>query len=368
MSPAGASAWAPARLDRPRVGDRVPHHRRQVGLGQVEGGRAVQPRQLQQFGHERAHPLRLLLDPAHRVRQLIGPERPLPVQLGVAADGRQRGAQLVRGVRRELADLLLGLQPGAEGLLDPVQHGVDGPAQPAHLGALVGVGHACGEVALGGDPVRGAGHLAERRQPTADEPSPADHEQQDQHTTGDQLGHDHAAHLPGHRRDRPGDHEQGHARREGGRVHLAGAYQPLHRPHPGPVRQHQGERLAGQVLDELGPAHLAERLLQLVAAGARGEQGDLPGAAGERGGQIAAGVAGQGLRVARRRGHQVGVELPGQPAGQHQGGDAAHDQQERGGDGDEQNQQAGAQRQPPRAAHQGGPAGPAGEWPGLAGG
>ena len=108
------------------VGDRVPHQPGQVGLGQVERGGAVQPGQLEQFGHERAHPLRLLLDPAHRVRQLIGAERALPVQLGVAADGGQRGAQLVRGVGGELAHLLLRAQPRAERLLDPVEHGVDG--------------------------------------------------------------------------------------------------------------------------------------------------------------------------------------------------------------------------------------------------
>jgi hypothetical protein len=147
-------------LDRLGVGRRVPHHRCQVGPGEVGGRGAVQPRQFQQLSYQRAHTLRLLLDPAHRVRELLRPQRPLPVQLGIAPDGGERGPQLVRGVRRELAHLVLRLQPGAESLLDPVQHGVDGPAQAAHLGALVRVGHACGKVPLRGDPVGGASHLA----------------------------------------------------------------------------------------------------------------------------------------------------------------------------------------------------------------
>jgi hypothetical protein len=70
--------------------------------------------------------VRLLLDAAHRVRQPVRAQGALPVQLGVPADGGQWGAQFVRGVRGELADLLLRGPPGAERLLDPVQHGIDG--------------------------------------------------------------------------------------------------------------------------------------------------------------------------------------------------------------------------------------------------
>ena len=123
---------APARP--PGVGDRVP---RPAPTGRYRPGRGrspVQPGQLEQFGHERAHPLRLLLDPAHGVRQLVRAQRALPVQLGVTADGGQRGAQLVRGVGGELAHLLLGAQARAERLLDPVEHGVDGrPSRPTSV-------------------------------------------------------------------------------------------------------------------------------------------------------------------------------------------------------------------------------------------
>ena len=58
----------PVRFHRPGVRDRVTHQAGQIGLGQVQRRGPVQPGELKQFGHERAHPVRLLLDPAHGVR------------------------------------------------------------------------------------------------------------------------------------------------------------------------------------------------------------------------------------------------------------------------------------------------------------
>ena len=164
----------PLRLDGRGVGDRVPDDPREVGLGQVQRRGPVQPGQLEQLGDQRAHPLGFLLDPAHGVGQLLGAERALPVQLGVAADSRERRAQLVRGVGGELAHLLLRSQPGAERLLDPVEHRVDRRPEPADLGLVVGVGHPGGQVAARGDLVGGSGHLVERFQAAPDEPLAAE--------------------------------------------------------------------------------------------------------------------------------------------------------------------------------------------------
>jgi hypothetical protein len=62
----------------------------------------VQPGEENQLLDEVAHPARFLLDPLHCVCEVVGPRRrAAPEQLGVPADDRDRGAQLVRGVRDE---------------------------------------------------------------------------------------------------------------------------------------------------------------------------------------------------------------------------------------------------------------------------
>ena len=72
----GLGADRPARLDGRGVGHGVPDDAGQVGLGQVQRRGPVEPGQLEQLGDQRAHPLGLLLDPAHGVRQLVGPSAP----------------------------------------------------------------------------------------------------------------------------------------------------------------------------------------------------------------------------------------------------------------------------------------------------
>ena len=69
------------------------------------------------------------------------------------------------------------------------------PLELAHLGAVVRLGHPGGQVTARGDLVRGRGHLLERGQAPADQPPPADREQQDQRAPRDQLGDDDAADL-----------------------------------------------------------------------------------------------------------------------------------------------------------------------------
>ena len=93
--------------------------------------------------------------------------RTLPVQLGEAPDRRERRAQLVAGVGDEPPHALLGAAGaglgaglGPEGPLDLLEHGVERPAEPAHLGAGVVVGHAAGQVAAA-DGRRGHLDLAE---------------------------------------------------------------------------------------------------------------------------------------------------------------------------------------------------------------
>ena len=100
-------------------------------------------------------------------------------ELGVGRHGGDRGAQLVRGVGHELAQVLLVLaQPRLrgdarrEGRLNPLEHDVEGTGQAADLGGLVGAGHALVEVA-GRDGVGGALHVLERAQAEPDQPPAA---------------------------------------------------------------------------------------------------------------------------------------------------------------------------------------------------
>ena len=60
------SADRPPRFHRDGVSDGVAYHARQIRLGQVERGCAIEPGQFEQLSDEGAHPLCLLLDPAHR--------------------------------------------------------------------------------------------------------------------------------------------------------------------------------------------------------------------------------------------------------------------------------------------------------------
>ena len=76
---------------------------------------------------------------------LVG-EGALAQELGVAADRGERRAQLVGGVGHELAQPGLGRRLLVEGRLDLGQHGVEGGAEPADLGALVLAADPAGEV------------------------------------------------------------------------------------------------------------------------------------------------------------------------------------------------------------------------------
>ncbi len=173
------------RTDHPGVVDRLDQQPGQVHRLAVERAAAVQPGQQQHVLDQGGHPRGLLLDLAEGGADVVVVGAAAR-QLGVARDGGQRRAQLVRGVRDELADLLLAAVPGLEGGLHVGEQGVERGAHLADLGALVGevLRHAFGEVdvALGqrqrGDRVRGGRHLGQRPELAAYEQQPAAGRQQ----------------------------------------------------------------------------------------------------------------------------------------------------------------------------------------------
>jgi hypothetical protein len=79
--------------------------RQQVHGALLDGALLIQPGEQQQVFDERAHPGGVVLDPPDHVVRVAAA---LPVQLREAADGRQRGAQLVAGVGGEPAHPRLG--------------------------------------------------------------------------------------------------------------------------------------------------------------------------------------------------------------------------------------------------------------------
>ncbi len=157
------------RRDDAGVVDRLHEQARQVDGLADQGPAGVEPGEQQQVLHQVGHPRGLALDLVQRGGPGLGLA---PGELGVAGDGRQRGPQLVAGVRDELADLLLAAVPDRKARLDVVEQGVERGPHLAHLVALVGqsLRHPVGEVdlALGerllGDPVGGGGDLAQRRE------------------------------------------------------------------------------------------------------------------------------------------------------------------------------------------------------------
>ena len=110
--------------------------------------------------------------PREDAGQIVGVLRSTALeQLGVGRHGRDRCAQLVRGVGDELAQVPVGLlqaglggHSGRERRLDPLQHDVEGPGQPTHLRRVVGAGHTLIEVSRR-DGVGGALDVSEGRSP-----------------------------------------------------------------------------------------------------------------------------------------------------------------------------------------------------------
>ena len=118
---------------------------------------------------------------------------PTEQHIDEAANRGQRRAQLVRGVRDELAHALLRGGLRAERALDARDHLVKGVGEMADLVAAVGQADALGEIAAR-DTLRGRGHPRERTQrlrgewradDDAEQQRRADQDQQDQVQAGE---------------------------------------------------------------------------------------------------------------------------------------------------------------------------------------
>ena len=216
----------------------------QVHRPPVQRAVLVQPGQQQQVLDQQPHPGRLLLDAADQPEQLVPAGRLalLQAELGQPPDRGQRRPQLVAGVGHEPAHPVLGVPgvrlaglPGPVGGLDPAEHGVERPGQPADLGALAGMSDPAGQVTAG-DRLRGLLDPGERGQAGPDQDEPDAGEQRDADGTGGgvdqgEMGHG-AVHVV---QAQPGDQ-------------VPSVFQ---RPHqdpprvPGGAGGRRGERLAG---------------------------------------------------------------------------------------------------------------------------
>ena len=118
-----------------------------------------------------------------RVGLLVrGLDRSRTPQLRVAADRRERRAQLVRRVRDETPEPILRLLPLLERTLDLAEHRVQGDAELPDLGLLLGGRNAARQVAVR-DRVRGHRHLLDGAHAVAQQP-PRRHAQREQHSEG----------------------------------------------------------------------------------------------------------------------------------------------------------------------------------------
>ena len=245
--------------------------------GLVQGG------QRQQVLHQDSHPRRFGLDPCHRSlqrRRVVDGAQ--PEQLRVAANRRQRRAQLMGRVGQEPPELILALPAGGEGSLDLPEHLVQRPAQTPHLGALVRRRHPPGEVARR-DLRRDAADALQRPQPDADD-HPAEQNERQDDAAADQPLHHHepvqgvVGLLQRYRRHHvvaAGDRERGRPVARIGtaaRVHR----EQLQRAAGAADREARGEIGRGgrrPAVAERAPAHDAPTRSDQLAEGARGQTG-----------------------------------------------------------------------------------------------
>ena len=193
----------------PGVGDGLDEESGEVDGFADERAAGVEAGEEQQVLDQGGHPPGLLLDLGQRRvgrRPVVGAAAG---ELGVAGDRRQRRPQLVRGVRHELAHLLLAPVPGAQRCLDVLEHRVQRRADLADLGALVGevLGHPLLERDRAGGQ-RELGHRVGGRRDLAQRPQLAAYDdradagrrqrgQQEEQRLGDEEGRDRVVHVGG---------------------------------------------------------------------------------------------------------------------------------------------------------------------------
>jgi hypothetical protein len=142
-----------------RVAGRVDRQPGDVNRLPAERAAGVEPGEQQQVVDEHAHPGGLRQHPAERVRdRLRRLARVQQRQLGVAADGGKRRAQLVAGVGGEPAQPRLARRAAHQRHLHVPEHAVERQPHLAGLGRRVGVRDAPGQLHLAGLE-RQLGHL-----------------------------------------------------------------------------------------------------------------------------------------------------------------------------------------------------------------
>ena len=145
----------------------------------------VQPGQQQKLVDEVAHPGGFGFHPVQRVQHVVRDRSPVAEgQLGVPADGGQRRAKFVAGVRGEAAQPALARGAPLQGRLHVLEHPVERRANLTDFGVRVVVGDPRGQADLGvqrqfGHHGRGGGHPAQRPQRQPDQPDPAARHEQD---------------------------------------------------------------------------------------------------------------------------------------------------------------------------------------------
>ncbi len=149
------------RIDSSRITCGILGEQRQVYRLVFEGTALVEARQEQQVVDEGSHPDRFLLGTSHRFAQLAGVvEGTRAIELGIATDGRNRGAQLVGRVADESSEPLFRPRALVERVFDAIEHLVQRGAELSGFGA--------------GDTFRYAGRQVPRRDATRRRGHPLD--------------------------------------------------------------------------------------------------------------------------------------------------------------------------------------------------
>ncbi len=124
-------------VSRASVAHRVIDHRGEVDRRTVERTSLVETCEQEQVVDEHAHAPGLVFDSSHGEEHVVACHIGVPLQqLRIPAHGRERGAQLVRCIRDEMAQLLLGDIALRECALDLSEHLVERKSEPTDLGLL----------------------------------------------------------------------------------------------------------------------------------------------------------------------------------------------------------------------------------------